>query len=293
MSIFKGSAVALVTPFKDGKIDFYALQKIIEFQIENGTKAILIIGTTGEASTMSLEEKENVIKFSKKIINRKVPLIVGTGSNCTQTAVKLSILAEELGADALLVVTPYYNKCTQNGLVAHYKAIASNVSVPIIAYNVPSRTGVNILPETVLKLAEIKNVAGIKEASGNMSQIMEILKNCPKDFDVYCGDDSLTFPFLCLGGSGVISVTANILPETVQALCENCFNKNFKKALKLHNKLLEINNLLFCEPNPIPVKFAIKQIGFDCGSPRLPLQDLNPKFEKAIKKSLKKFGFNN
>lgn len=289
MSIFKGSAVALVTPFKNNKVDFAALKNMIEFHIQNNTQAIVILGTTGEASTLSLAEKEDIIKFSKNIIQNRIPLIVGTGSNCTQTAVGLAIMAEELGADAILVVTPYYNKCTQSGLIEHYRQIADSVDIPIIAYNVPGRTGVNIAPKTVLELAKIKNIVALKEASGNITQIMEILKNKPKNFDIYSGDDSLTYPILCLGGSGVISVTANILPLQIQSLCQLCFENNFNRAKKLHENLLQINTALFTEPNPIPIKVAMKYFGFNVGSPRLPLLPLSPKNETLLKKSLTKF----
>ena len=282
--LFSGSAVALITPFKSsGAVDYFELKNLIDFQIANGTQAIVILGTTGEASTISFEEREQIIKFVVCETSHKIPVIVGTGNNSTETAIKLAMQAERLKADGILVVTPYYNKTNQMGLFLHYKAIASNTKLPIILYNVPSRTGVNILPETVLKLSKIKNIIGIKEASGNLSQIAEICKKSPKSFAVYSGDDLLTLPILSLGAHGVISVTANAEPEKVQMLCNFAKKQDYFNAKRIHEHLFELNKALFLDVNPICIKYYLTLKGFNVGSPRLPL----PKASHEIKKKLK------
>ena len=282
--LFSGSAVALVTPFKSsGAVDYFELKNLIDFQIANGTQAIVILGTTGEASTISFEEREQIIKFVVCETSHKIPVIVGAGNNSTETAIKLAMQAERLKADGILVVTPYYNKTNQMGLFLHYKAIASNTKLPIILYNVPSRTGVNILPETVLKLSKIKNIIGIKEASGNLSQIAEICKKSPKSFAVYSGDDLLTLPILSLGAHGVISVTANAEPEKVQMLCNFAKKQDYFNAKRIHEHLFELNKALFLDVNPICIKYYLTLKGFNVGSPRLPL----PKASHEIKKKLK------
>ena len=287
--VFKGSCVALITPFKDGKVDEQALTNLINYQLENKTDAILVLGTTGEPSTMTKEEKTLVIKLAKKLIGSKAKLIVGTGANSTAIAVENSIQAKELGADALLVVTPYYNKCTQNGIIKHYEEIAKNVDLPIIAYNVPGRTGVNILPETALELAKIPQLCGLKEASGNISQIVNICASLKDKMAIYSGDDSLNYIFMTLGASGAISVTANVLPKQTKEVIDLCLNKNFEEARKLHENMLEINKNLFIEVNPIPVKYASKVMGLTNGEIRLPLTELEDKNKTIVESSLKKF----
>lgn len=286
--IFSGSAVAIVTPFdKNNEVDYFELKNLIEFQIANGTKAILILGTTGEASTISREERKKIIKFSACVIEKRVPLIVGTGSNSTKTAIEFSKEAEELEADAILVVTPYYNKCNQEGIYRHYKLIAENVNIPIIIYNVPSRTGVNVSPETVVKLSKISNIVGIKEASGNLLQIEKIIKLVKPDFYVYSGDDSLTLPLIALGAKGVISVTANIYPSEVNYLCEYALSNDYFNARKTAEFLSKINEALFLDINPICVKYYLNQIGFNVGKPRLPLTEPSTEIKKKLKDVVK------
>ena len=284
--LFKGSAVALVTPFdKYGKVNYFSLKYLIDFQISNGTKAIVILGTTGEASTISNLEREKIIKFCICCANKQVPIIVGTGSNSTEKAIEQTKQAETLGADGILVVTPYYNKCNQDGLFLHYKQISNSTKIPIIVYNVPSRTGVNILPNTVLKLAKLKNIVGIKEASGNMSQIAEICQKKPPNFAVYSGDDLLTVPIMSLGSEGVISVTANVEPEKISLLCDFMLKQEHANALNLHNQLFDLNKAMFFDVNPICVKHYLNILGFDVGTPRLPLTeasiDIKQKLEEV------------
>ena len=283
--IFEGSAVALVTPFdKSGNVDYFSLKNLIEFQIANGTKAIVILGTTGESPTITSEERTKIIKFCVYQIAKRTILIVGTGSNSTVTTIKQTKEAEVLGADAVLIVSPYYNKPNQQGLYFHYKKIAQNSIIPIILYNVPARTGVNIEPKTVLKLSKIKNIVGIKESSGNIKQISELIQILPPQFAVYSGDDHLTLPVLALGGNGVISVTANCYPELISLLCDYAKSGDFFNAKRINNRLHKINNALFLDTNPTPVKFFMNLIGFKVGIPRPPL--FEPK--KAIKKQLLK-----
>lgn len=290
--VFRGSCVALITPFKNGGVDKEALTNLINYQLENKTDAILVLGTTGEPATMSAEEKREVITLAKKLIGNKSKLIVGTGANSTQTAIQNSLLAKELGADALLVVTPYYNKCTQNGLVAHYKAIADATHMPIIAYNVPGRTGVNIAPQTALKLSEIHEIVGLKEASGNIGQIVDLHKLLKGKMAIYSGDDSLNYLYMTLGASGCISVTANILPKEVKEVVDLCDKGDYKLALSKHEQLLDINKNLFIEVNPIPVKYASKVMGLTNGELRLPLTELEDNNKKVVEKTLKDFGVN-
>ena len=270
--IFKGSGVALVTPFNErNEVDYYRLQNLIEFQISSGTKAIILLGTTGESATITQEERNKIIKFCVAQISKRVPIIVGTGSNCTKTAISQSKEAEKLGADAVLIVSPYYNKTSQEGLILHYKAIARSIKLPIIIYNVPSRTGINISPETILQLSKVKNIVALKDAGGNISQSIELLQSLPKNFALYCGDDLITFPLMCMGYNGVISVTANVYPDMVSYMCEELLNKNYANALRIHNELYEINKALFLDVNPICVKYYLKLLGKDVGNPRLPL----------------------
>lgn len=288
--VFKGSCVALITPFKKGKVDFDSLEKLINYQLENKTDAILILGTTGEPATMTTEEKHTVIEFSKNKINGRAKLIIGTGGNNTAKVIEDSLYAKNMGADALLIVTPYYNKCTQNGLIAHYKMIADAVKMPIICYNVPGRTGVNITTETALKLAEIPEICGIKEASGNINQVMSMCKELKNKMAVYSGDDSLNYLFMTLGSYGCISVTANVLPKQVKYVVDECLSNNYENALKGHEGLLEINKNLFIEVNPIPVKYACSVLGLCGGEIRMPLTEIEGKNKSVVAESLKKLG---
>lgn len=288
--VFKGSCVALITPFKNDKVDFDSLKKLINYQLDNGTDAILVLGTTGEPSTMTIEEKHAIIDFAKAEIGSKAKLIVGTGGNNTQKVIEDSLYAKEHGADALLVVTPYYNKCTQNGLVKHYQMVAEAVKTPIIAYNVPGRTGVNILPETAIKLAEIPEICGIKEASGNINQIIAISKELKGKMAVYSGDDSLNYTFMTLGSLGCISVTANVLPKEVKEVVDLCLNNNYALACEKHEKLLEVNKNLFVEVNPIPVKYAAEVMNLCGGEIRMPLTEIEDKNKEIVKTSLKNYG---
>lgn len=282
--IFEGSAVALVTPFdKNGEVNYYSLKKLIEFQIACGTKAIVILGTTGESATISKEERKKLISFCVCLVGGRVPVIVGTGSNSTKLAKEHSIEAEELGANALLVVTPYYNKCNQQGIYEYYKAIANSVKIPIIAYNVPSRTGVNIEPNTVLRIAKIKNIVGLKEASGNLKQIAEILRLAPNNFAVFSGDDFLTLPIMLLGGKGVISVTANAYPELVQNMCEFALKNDYFNAKRISKYLHKINSALFLDVNPICIKEYMNLIGFNVGGVRPPLCKPSNEILKKLK----------
>lgn len=288
--IFEGSGVALVTPFNEkNEIDYMMLKKLIEYQISNGTNAIVILGTTGESSTITVAEREKIIKFCVYIVNGLVPVIVGTGSNSTETAISLTMQAKRLGADGALVVTPYYNKCNQTGLFEHYKKIALKTRFPIIIYNVPSRTGVNILPETVLKLSKINNIVGIKEASGNLGQISKLIHILPEDFPVYSGDDNLTLPLLSLGARGVISVTANAYPNFVSLLCKYMKKMDLQNAKNINEKLYEVNSALFLDVNPICIKAYMKLLGFDVGKPRLPLTFASNEIIKKLKEVKNKY----
>lgn len=288
-TLFKGSGVALVTPFNENGINYEALSNLIEFQIQNGTDAIIIAGTTGEPATMTKEEKTELIRFAIEKINKRVPAIVGTGSFNTQSAIENSKEAERLGADGLLVVTPYYNKCTQNGLISYYNAIADSVNIPIIAYSVKGRTGVNIEPKTMLEIAKNKNIVGLKEASGNFSQILEMFHLLKGKIDIYSGDDSLATSMAMLGSSGVISVAANIVPNEMHTLMKDCFDKNFDKALSLNDKLFDIFKNLFIEVNPIPVKYALNEMGFNVGSLRAPLSELEDQNKAIVKQTIDKY----
>ena len=287
--IFSGLCPAIVTPFgKSGKVNYSAFKKLIDYQINNGANAIVFIGTTGEGSTLTQLERRSIIKFAVDYVNGRVPVIIGAGSNSTKDAIEKSIECELLGADALLHVPPYYNKCTQNGLIEHFSSIAKAVNIPIILYNVPSRTGVNIQPQTVQELSKIKNIIGIKEASGNIEQVEEIARLCGDDFAIYSGDDALTLPILSLGGKGVISVVGNILPMEMAELCNSYFAGNIDRARNIQYKLNPLIKLLFKEVNPIPIKGAMKLVGIDCGNPRLPLSKANAKIIQEIRKYMLK-----
>jgi len=269
--MFKGSIVAIVTPFTNGTVDFEKLRELVEFQITNGTDAIVPCGTTGEASTLDYDEHMDVVKTVISQVNKRVPVIAGTGSNSTQEAIELSQKAKEAGADGVLLVTPYYNKPTQEGLVRHYTAIADAVAIPQILYNVPGRTGVNMLPETVARLASNKNIVAIKEATGSLQQASEILALCGDKIDVLCGDDFITFPMMACGAKGVISVLANIMPKAVADLTDAFYAGDLEKARQLHLHTLKIGNAMFIESNPIPVKTALGLMGKCSDEVRLPL----------------------
>ncbi len=280
--LFKGCSTALITPFTNDGVDFEELRKLIEFQILEGIDSLIICGTTGESSTMSLEEKKSVIEFSIKIANGRVPIIAGTGGNNTKEVISLSKYAESVGADGLLLVTPYYNKTTQNGLIAHFTEIAKSVSLPIILYNVPSRTGLNIEPETCLELSKIPNIVGIKEASGNISQVAKIANLCQDNLAIYSGNDDQIVPILSLGGLGVISVLSNIYPKYVHDLVMDYLTGNWQKATASQVYAIPLINALFSEVNPIPIKYAVNKIGFKAGLPRLPLVELSDKNKEKI-----------
>lgn len=292
MAIFKGAGVAIVTPFHaDGTVNFEELEKLIDFQIENGTDAIIICGTTGEASTMTHEEHLECIKVAVDRSAGRVPVVAGTGSNCTETAVYLSKEAAGYGADGLLVVTPYYNKATQNGLYAHYEEVAKNVDTPIIMYNVPSRTGCNILPETGARIAkEIDNVVGIKEATGNIGQVAKLMSLAEGRIDLYSGNDDQIVPILSLGGIGVISVLSNVAPGETHDIVAKYLEGDVKGSMERQLKAIPLIDQLFCEVNPIPVKKAVSLMGFEAGPLRMPLTEIEPAHEENLKKAMRDFG---
>lgn len=280
--IFKGSATALITPFTENGVDLNAYEKLLNFQISNGTDALVVLGTTGEPATMTAKEKEEVMRLAVKTAKGKIPVIIGTGANSTAVAVENSVMAEKIGADAILVVTPYYNKATQDGLVAHYSEIAKHISLDIIAYNVPGRTGVNLLPKTFARLAEIKNIAAIKEASGNMEQIEEVIRLTEGKADVYSGDDSLTVPTLAMGGLGVISVASNVIPKYVSDMCKAFFDGDIKTSAKMQRDMLPFVKALFMEVNPIPVKKMAETLGICQKYIRLPLTEMTEENTKVL-----------
>ncbi len=288
--IFKGCGTAIITPFTENGVNFEEFEKMIEFQIKEGADSIIVCGTTGESSTMTLDEKKETIKFAIDIVNKRIPVVAGTGSNCTKSAIEMSKYAESVGADAVLLVTPYYNKTTQAGLIAHYKAIAESINIPAILYNVPSRTGVNIMPKTCLELSKIPNIVAIKEASGNLSQIAEIAELCRDNLTIYSGNDDQILPILSLGGLGVISVLSNVAPKDVHNMVYNFFEGNIKEATKLQLDSLNLTKALFSEVNPIPVKAAMNMIGFNAGIPRLPLVEMSESGKENLKNELKKYG---
>ena len=292
MSIFTGAGVAIVTPFKeDGSIHYEKLDELIDYHCENGTDSIIICGTTGESATMTEEEHLECIKFTVERARKRIPVIAGTGSNCTRTAIELSKESAEYGADGLLLVTPYYNKATQNGLIAHYTAVAKEAKAPIIMYSVASRTGCNIEPETVAALVKnVDNIVGVKEASGNISQVAKIMSLTDGKVDLYSGNDDQIVPILSLGGKGVISVLSNVAPQETHDICEMFFNGDVEGSLKLQLKAIPLINQLFCEVNPIPVKKAMKLMGMDCGPLRMPLTELSSEHEKSLAQAMKDFG---
>lgn len=292
MSIFKGAGVAIVTPmFENGEVNYKQFEKLIEYQIAGGTDAIIVCGTTGESSTLSHEEHLDVIKYCVEVVKGRIPVIAGTGSNCTETAVYLSQEAEKFGVDGLLLVTPYYNKATQNGLYAHFKKVAESVKVPCILYNVPSRTGCNILPETIVRLCkDVENIVGVKEASGNISQIAHLAAIADGCVDIYSGNDDQIVPILSLGGIGVISVLSNVAPAQTHEICKKYLEGDVKESLRLQLKAMDLCNALFCEVNPIPVKTALNLMGMEAGSLRMPLTEMEPANAERLKKAMKEYG---
>ena len=287
--LFKGCGTALATPFTDSGINFQEFERLIEFQIKEGTDSLIVCGTTGESATMTLAEKKELIKFAVKIAKGRIPVIAGTGSNCTKNSIELSTYAEEIGADGLLIVTPYYNKTTQQGLICHYSEIAKNTKLPIILYNVPSRTGVNIAPETCLELSKIENIVAIKEASGNMSQVAEIASLCKDNLNIYSGNDDQVLPVLSLGGIGVISVLSNIMPKYTHEITQNYFDGNISIATQMQLDVIPLIKCLFSEVNPIPVKSALNYIGFDFGKTRLPLIEMSEKLKADLIDTIKRY----
>ena len=291
MAIFEGAGVALITPFKANvEVNYEKLEEIVEEQIACGTDAIIACGTTGEASTMTHEEHLDVIRFICEVTNKRIPVIAGTGSNCTETAIYLSVEAEKHGADGLLVVSPYYNKATQKGLILHYTAVANSINIPIILYNVPGRTGCNIAPKTVAELAKVKNIVAVKEASGNLSQVAEIAALVGPDFDIYSGNDDQILPVLSLGGKGVISVLSNVAPKQTHDMVMHYLNGDTKAATKLQLDAIELISALFCEVNPIPVKTALNEMGYAVGPCVAPLCEMEPKNLETLRTALKNYG---
>lgn len=288
--IFKGCATAIVSPFDENdNINFDEFKKLVNFQIDNKVDSIVVSGTTGEASTLSKEEKEELIKYCVKVVNKRVPVIAGVGSNNTKAVIENEIYAEKVGVDGLLIVTPYYNKTTQNGLVEHYKIIAENTNLPIILYNVPVRTGVDIQPNTYLELSKIKNIVATKEASGDISKILKIRSLCKDDLNIYSGNDDQIVPILSLGGIGVISVLSNIMPKYTVEMIEKYFNGDLKEASSMQVKSAQLIEQLFKEVNPIPVKEALNIIGFNCGIPRLPLIECSQELRESLKLEINKY----
>ena len=288
--MFKGAIVAIVTPFKRGRVDEGALRELIEFQIANGTDGIVPCGTTGESSTLSHEEHDRVIEITIDAVKKRVPVIAGTGSNSTEEALRLTRHAYKAGADGALLVCPYYNRPTQEGLYQHYKVVVENVPLPIILYNIPGRTGVNLLPETVARLSKIDNIVGIKEASGSLTQIGEVINLCGDDFVLLSGDDIITLPILALGGKGVISVVSNVAPADVVAMIDAFENGDLKRARELHYKLAPLVGALFVETNPVPVKAALAMMGkIECDV-RLPLCRMSEASYEKLRKAMLDYG---
>ena len=292
MAIFEGAGVALITPFKEnGKVNYEKLEELVEEQIAGGTDAIIACGTTGEASTMTHEEHLDVIKYVCEITKGRIPVIAGTGSNCTDTAIYLSKEAKKHGVDGLLLVSPYYNKATQNGLKAHFKAVADEVEIPILLYNIPGRSGVNINPKTIADLCkDVPNIVGVKEASGDFSAIADLMNYSDGNVDVYSGNDNQIVPLLSLGGKGVISVLSNLAPAKIHDICHSYFNGDVKGSAKLQLEAIPLMNALFCEVNPIPVKAALNLMGKNAGPMRLPLTEMEFKNKERLKNAMVEYG---
>ena len=288
--IFKGCGTAIVTPFNEDGVNFEEFGKLIEDQIKGNVDSIVVCGTTGESSTMTIEERKETISYAVKKVNGRIPIIAGTGGNCTKSVIEFTKWAESAGVDGALIVTPYYNKTTQAGLIAHYTAIAKETSLPIILYNVPGRTGMNITPATCKELSKIDNIVAIKEASGNLSQVAEIANLCGNELNIYSGNDDQITPILSVGGIGVISVLSNVAPKYTHDLIENFQNGNVSEAAKMQQKALPLVNALFCEVNPIPAKAALNMIGYDMGTPRLPLIEMSDSGKDTLRNALVDFG---
>lgn len=288
--LFKGCGTAIATPFTKDGVNFAEFKKLLEFQVKEGADSIIVCGTTGESSTMTEQEKKDTIRFAVETIAGRIPVIAGTGGNNTKSAIAMSKYAESIGADGVLLVTPYYNKTTQAGLIAHYTAIAKEITLPIILYNVPSRTGVNILPETCLELSKIPNIVAVKEASGNLSQVAQIAALCQDNLAIYSGNDEQILPVLSVGGIGVISVLSNIAPRFTHDMVQNFLEGNNKEATAMQLKALPLIQSLFCEVNPIPVKEALNLVGYEYGIPRLPLVEMSSQGKEKLKKAMKDFG---
>ena len=288
--LFKGCGTAIITPFNEDGVNFDEFKKLIEFQIQEGIDALIVCGTTGESSTMTVDERKQAIEFAVKTANKRVPIIAGTGGNCTQSVIEFTKWAESVGVDGALIVTPYYNKTTQSGLIAHYSAIANSINLPIILYSVPSRTGVNIAPETCFELSKIPNIVAIKEASGNISEIAEIKSLCRENLHIYSGNDDQIIPILSLGGLGVISVLSNVAPKYTHEMVANYFDGKIIEATDMQLDSIPLIKALFCEVNPIPVKAALNMIGFNVGTPRLPLIEMSENGKARMEKELKRFG---
>lgn len=289
-TIFKGYATAMVTPMTSTGVDYDALTRFIEFQIENGINALVAVGTTGESATLTPEERSEVIRFTVKRVNGRVPVIAGTGTNNTQHVLEFTKSACDDGADAVLVVTPYYNKATQAGLIAHFTAVADASDKPVILYNVPSRTGCNLLPDTVAVLAKHPNIAAIKEASGNMGQVVELAAKCGDDIAIYSGEDGITLPILSMGGQGCISVASNVVPRTMVSLADTFFRGDVAEAARMQRELWPLIHLLFCEVNPIPAKAAVSAMGYGQEHIRLPLTPMEDAHRAALYAEMKKLG---
>lgn len=287
-TVFKGMATAMVTPMTPTGVDYEALERFIEFQIQSGINALVAVGTTGESATLSPEERKEVVRFTVEKVAGRVPVIAGTGTNNTEHVLEYTRSACDCGADAVLVVTPYYNKATQNGLFAHYSAVADASTKPVILYNVPSRTGCNLLPETVARLAEHPNICGIKEASGNMAQVVDIFARCGDKIDVYSGEDALTVPMLSMGGAGCISVLSNVVPKMAVEMCDKFFAGDVAGAAELQKKALPLINALFCEVNPIPAKAAVSAMGFGNEFVRMPLSLIEPANRQRLFNEMRK-----
>jgi len=290
MAIFKGAGVALCTPFTQDGINYSELSRLIEFQIENETDALIVCGTTGEPSTMSNIEKQGVIAHAVKQTRHRIPVIAGTGGNNTRKVITDSKIAQDLGADALLLVTPYYNKCTQSGLINHYFEVADEVDIPIIVYNVPARTGLNVAPKTLLKLSEHENIVAVKEASGNISQIVEIARLCENKLDIYSGNDDHIIPVMSVGGIGVISVLSNVVPKQTGELAKSYLSNDLLKARELQFMLNPLVDALFCEVSPIPVKTALNLMGFSMGKLRAPLYEMEENNKMKLISAMKELG---
>ncbi len=292
MAIFKGAGVAIVTPFHDdGSVNYEKFTQLIEEQIAGGTDAIIVCGTTGEASTLTHEEHLDVIKHCVEVVKGRIPVVAGTGSNCTKTAVYLSTEAEKLGVDGLLLVTPYYNKATQNGLYAHFKTVADAVKLPIILYNVPGRTGCNIQPQTAVRLcSDVSNIVGIKEASGDISQIVKLMALAKGKIDLYSGNDDQIVPLLALGGVGVISVLSNVAPGQTHDICQKFFDGDVEGSVREQLRAIDLCNALFCEVNPIPVKTALNLMGKEAGPLHMPLSPMEPANVERLKKAMQEYG---